>query len=151
MDVALHRDLGWFWHSWLFTTDAVDGSIQQVTTSGPSTTVTVRQDGQMPSPVVLQVHFASQGRAIRPMPNSTMTDSVTAIVTYPVDVWFGGSRTFQAELRFGARKIDKIVLDPHCRFPDRDPTDNVWPRDPMLVATTGGMFGPAACYPHKGS
>ena len=149
MDNALDRDLGWFWYSWLFTTDAVDGSIQQVTTSGPSTTVTVRQDGQMPSPVVLQVHFASQGPAIRSMPNSTMTDSVTAIVRYPVDVWFGGSRTFQAELRFGTRKIDKIVLDPHCRFPDRNPTDNVWPRDPTLVATTGGMFGPVACYPHR--
>ena len=149
MDVALHRDLGWFWHSWLFTTDAADGSIQQVATKGPSTTVTVRQDGQMPSPVVLQVHFASQGPAIRSMPNSTMTDSVTAIVRYPVDVWFGGSRTFQAELRFGTRKIDKIVLDPHCRFPDRNPTDNVWPRDPTLVATTGGMFGPVACYPHR--
>lgn len=150
MDDALHRDLGWFWYSWLFTTDAVNGSIQQVTTEGPRTAVTVRQDGQMPSPVTLQVRFTPQGPAIRPMPNSTMTDSVTAVVRYPVDVWFGGSRTFQADLRFGARKIEKIVLDPHCRFPDRDPTDNVWPRDSTLVAAGGGMFGPPACYPHKG-
>ena len=30
MDQALHRDLGWFWYSWLFTTDAVDGSIERV-------------------------------------------------------------------------------------------------------------------------
>ncbi len=28
MDNALHRDLGWFWYSWLFTTEAVDGSIE---------------------------------------------------------------------------------------------------------------------------
>jgi hypothetical protein len=111
--------------------------------------VTVRQDGQMPSPVVLQVSFAPGGPRITPMSNATMTDSVTAVVTYPVDVWFEGSRTFQADLHFGARKIEKIVLDPYCRFPDRDPTDNVWPRDPTLVAATGGMFGPAACYPHK--
>jgi hypothetical protein len=149
MNDALHRDLGWFWYSWLFTTDAVNGSIQQVTTEGARTVVTVRQDGQMPSPVVLQVSFAPRGPRIMPMSNATMTDSVSAVVTYPVDVWFEGSRTFQADLRFGARKIEKIVLDPRCRFPDRDPTDNVWPRDPTLVAATGGMFGPAACYPHK--
>lgn len=149
MNRALRRDLSWFWYSWLFTTDAVNGAIQQVTTQGSRTAVTVRQDGQMPSPVVLQVTFAPAGGRITPMPNATMTDSVTAVVTYPVDVWFDGNRTFEADLHFGTRKIEKIVLDPRCRFPDRDPTDNVWPRDPTLVAATGGMFGPAACYPRR--
>ncbi len=94
---ALGRDLGWFWYSWLFTTDAVQGSIANVVSTGAKTTVTVRQDGQMPSPVVLQVQFAPQGPAIRPMPNSQMTDSLTAVVTWPVDVWFGG----RAQLRGG--------------------------------------------------
>jgi hypothetical protein len=127
MDNALHRDLGWFWYYWLFTTESVDGSIQKVTTSGPRTTVVVRQDGQMPSPVVLAVHFAPQGTKIRAMPNSVMRDSVTAIVTYPVDVWFRGSRTFTATLDFGSRKIEQITLDPDGRFPDREVADNVWP------------------------
>src|SRR5207253_239562 len=58
MNNALHRDLGWFWYYWLFATESVDGSIQSVTTSGAKTTVLVRQDGQMPSPVVLRVQFA---------------------------------------------------------------------------------------------
>ena len=61
-----------------------------------------------------------------------MTDSVTAIVTYPVDVWFGGSRTFKATLDFGGRKIEKVTFDPFGRFPDRDTTDNVWPRTTAL-------------------
>jgi hypothetical protein len=134
MSNALHRDLGWFWYYWLFTTDAVDGSIQQVTTAGSRTTVTVRQDGAMPSPVVLKVRFAPQGPAIKPMPNSTMVDSASAIVTYPVDVWIGGNRTFAAVLDFGRRKIEKVTLDPSCRFPDRDPSDNSWPRDTTAVA-----------------
>ena len=129
MSNALGLDLGWFWYSWLFTTDAVDGSITNSTTSVSRTTVTVRQDGQMPSPVVLKVKFAPTGAAIRPMRNAMMADSVTAIVTYPVDVWFGGSRTFTAELTFGARHIERVTLDPGCRFPDRDASDNVWPRD----------------------
>jgi hypothetical protein len=55
-------------------------------------------------------------------------DSVTALVTYPVDVWFSGQRTFVAALDFGGRRIEQLTLDPGGRFPDRDPTDNVWPR-----------------------
>ena len=128
MNNALGRDLSWFWYYWLFTTDAVNESIQRVATSGGTTTVTVRQDGQMPSPVVLRVEFATSGPAISPVRNAAMLDDTTALVTYPVDVWFNGSRTFDASLAFGARQITKITLDPYRRFPDRDSRDNVWPR-----------------------
>jgi hypothetical protein len=135
MDRALGRDLGWFWYSWLFTTESVDGSIQRVATSGAKTAVTIRQDGQMPAPVVLEVGFAASGPAIRPMANGVMLDDRTALVTYPVDVWFGGSRTFTAELDFGGRAIERITLDPYGRFPDRTPADNVWP--PRVAAGDG--------------
>ncbi|MEP7086291.1 MAG: M1 family metallopeptidase [Gemmatimonadota bacterium] len=128
MSNALKKDLGWFWYYWLFSTDAVNESIDKVATVGSRTTVTVRQRGEMPSPVVLEVKLAPRGRPVRQMANSRMTDSVTAIVTYPVDVWFGGSRTFKATLDFGARAIEQIKLDPYGRFPDNDTTDNVWPR-----------------------
>ncbi len=136
MSRALKKDLGWFWYYWLFATDAVNGSIATVATVGNRITVTVRQDGEMPSPVVLRVQFAPKGQPIRRMTNSRMTDSVTAIVTYPVDVWFGGSRTFKATLDFGGRKIEKITLDPFGRFPDKDTTDNVWPR--AVALSRGG-------------
>ena len=63
------------------------------------------------------------------MPNAEMLDDKTALVTWPVDVWFSGSRTFEADLAFGPRRIEKITVDPFNRFPDRDPGDNVWPRD----------------------
>ncbi len=126
MNNALGQDLGWFWYYWLWTTESVDGSIERVMTSGSHTTVTVRQDGQMPSPVVLKVEFAPGGGSIEPMPNARMIDAATAIVTWPVDVWFGGSRTFDAGLDFGPRSIQKITLDPAGRFPDRDPSDNEW-------------------------
>jgi hypothetical protein len=106
----------------------VDGSIADVTTAGSRTTVVVRQDGQMPSPVVLKVQFAPAGPAIRPMENAKMVDDTTAVVTWPVDVWFNGSRTFEAALDFGGRSITTITLDPGCRFPDREPGDNVWPK-----------------------
>jgi hypothetical protein len=148
MDRALHRDLGWFWHYWLFTTDAVDGSIEGVHTAGSRTTVTVREDGEMPSPVVLAVHFAPSGPRILHMKNAVMVDDSTAVVTWPVDVWFGGSRTFEAHLDFGRRRIERVVFDPHCRFPDHEVSDNTWPRQPAVAAQPTGRryyFGPPAC------
>jgi hypothetical protein len=128
MDKALGRDLQWFWYYWLWTTESVDGSIASVTANGGKAVVTVRQDGQMPSPVVLKVKLASSGPTIKPMTNAKMLDDTTAIVTYPVDVWFIGNRTFQATLDFGGRAVESITLDPDGRFPDKDPSDNVWPR-----------------------
>jgi hypothetical protein len=151
MNGALKQDLGWFWYYWLFTTESVDGSIQRsTTTTGGRTTVTVRQDGQMPSPVVLQVRFASGRQPVRPMRNAVMTDSLTAVVTYPVDVWFPGSRTFDAVLDFGDRPIERITLDPSCRFPDRNPSDNVWPRSDAGQAATAGAAPVPECAARSG-
>jgi peptidase M1-like protein len=140
MNSELKQDLNWFWYYWLWTTESVDGSIANVATSGSKTTVTVRQDGQMPSPVVLKVQLAATGPAVKPMANARMVNDTTAIVTWPVDVWFSGSRTFDAALDFGGRAITTIMLDPACRFPDRQPNDNVWPK-PASPAPRNAMCG----------
>jgi hypothetical protein len=129
MNRELHRDLGWFWYYWLFTTESVDGSIGSVKTSGGRTAVTVRQNGQMPSPVVLRVEFAPGGPALKPMRNAVVKGD-SATVTWPVDVWMRGARTWTGTLDFGPRRITRITLDPDGRFPDRNPADNVWPRSP---------------------
>jgi len=59
-------------------------------------------------------------------------------------VWFNGSRTFQAVLDFGGRAIQSIQLDPGCRFPDRDPSDNVWPKPAAGAAPAGPAGGQRA-------
>ena len=140
MNKSLGQDLNWFWYYWLWTTESVDGSIADVTTAGNKTTVTVRQDGDMPSPVVLKVQFADAGPKLKPMANATLVDDKTAIVTYPVDIWFNGSRTFKATLDFG-RAVTTVTLDPNCRFPDHDPSDNVWPK-PAPGSTRAPAPGP---------
>ncbi|HUP88703.1 MAG TPA: M1 family metallopeptidase [Longimicrobiales bacterium] len=127
MNNALKQDLGWFWYYWIWSNESVDGSIQNVVVNGTSATITVRQDGQMPSPVILQVQLAAAGPAVKNVANAVMTNATTAILTYPVDVWFNGSRTFVTTVDFG-RAIEKITLDPGGRFPDRDVTDNAWPK-----------------------
>lgn len=126
MDNALGQDLGWFWYYWLFTTEAVNGSIERVRTERGKTIVTVRQDGQMPSPVVLGVEFEASGPAIKKMPNAKMTGDTSAEVRWPVDVWFDGKKEFEAVLDFGGRKVSKVTFDPNRRFPDNEPSDNEW-------------------------
>ncbi len=128
MNTALKQDLGWFWYSWLFSTESVDGSVAGMKSANGKTTVTLKQDGQMPSPVVLQVKFATSGPAIKPMKNAVMVDATTAMVTWPVDVWFAGARSYDAVLDFGGRAVESVTFDPCGRFPDRDPSDNTWPR-----------------------
>jgi peptidase M1-like protein len=128
MNRELHRDLGWFWYYWLFTTESVDESISAVNTTAGRTTVVVRQAGEMPAPIVLKVEFAGGSTPIKPM-RGAVIEGNTATVTWPVDVWAGGGRTYDAMLDLGARKIEKITLDPGGRFPDRNPLDNVWPRN----------------------
>jgi len=136
---ALGQDLGWFWYHWIWSTDAVDQSVQDVASKGTHTVVTVRQDGGMPSPVVLKVQLVGEGPAIRPMKNSVMLDDTTARVTYPVDVWFDGRRTYEADLDFGGRAITRITLDPDGRFPDGAPRDNIWPQ-PKEVQLTAALL-----------
>jgi len=152
MNKSLGQDLNWFWYYWLWTTESVDGSIADVAMSGTRATVTVRQDGQMPSPVVLKVQFAASGAKPKAVPNAKIVDDTTAVLTYPVDVWFNGSRTFKTTVDFG-RAITAITLDPGCRFPDRNPSDNVWPKPAQDKGTTrsdsagpgGGPARGAAC------
>ena len=127
MDNALHQDLGWFWYYWLFSTATVDNSITGVKTSGAQVTVSVRQDGDMPSPVVLDVTFAGKPPSVAGLKNATVSGN-TVRVTYPVDVWFDGRRTFDAVMRFSGQKITTVVVDPDQRFPDSNEADNTWPR-----------------------
>ncbi|MHC5065570.1 MAG: M1 family metallopeptidase [Planctomycetota bacterium] len=128
MSNSLEKDLGWFWYYWLWTTESVDGSIAKMEQSGDMTVVTVRQDGQMPSPIVLKVEFAEGSAKPEAMANAVMQEDGSAVVTWPVEVWFEGDWEIACELDFGGAKVEKVTLDPFGRFPDGDPGDNVWPR-----------------------
>ncbi len=131
MNDALGRDLGWFWYYWLFTTESVDGSLAGVAPSATGTSVTVRQDGQMPSPVVLKVTFTGETPSVSGLDNAWMAEDGSVIVRFPVDVWFAGDRTVDVALPFDFDTVESVVWDPLGRFPDRNPEDNVWERAGM--------------------
>ena len=123
---AVERDLGWFWHYWLFTHAGVDGSILGVEPDRRGGSVTARQDGAMPSPIVLAVQCAPGSGTARLSGPGYVLDDSTVVVTRPVDVWYPGARELTFELDIGC-EIGRVTWDPARRFPDQDACDNVWP------------------------
>ena len=117
MNNALKQDLDWFWDYWLWTTESVNGAIESVTATGGATTVTVRQDGQMPSPVVLQGAVRADGR--RDQADEQREDGGR----HDGDRHLAGRRVVQRQPhvrrrpRFRRPRDQKITLDPGCRFP----------------------------------
>ncbi|MDX2184051.1 MAG: M1 family metallopeptidase, partial [Gemmatimonadaceae bacterium] len=126
MNRSLKRDLGWFWYYWLFTTERVDGAIESATVSKTAVSVVVRQDGQMPSPVVLRVTFDGAMPTLPKLTNVRQIDAQTIEAVWPVDVWFAGARRFTASIPVRGATVKEIVLDPGKRFPDANPADNTW-------------------------
>lgn len=109
MSDYLERDLGWFWYSWLWQTASVDGSIQSVRLDGDEVVVAVRQDGDMPSPVVLDVTFTA-ARDAASVPGAATVGERTLRVTRPVEVWFDGTEEWVA-----LTEIDGVVSTPSRR------------------------------------
>ncbi len=87
----------------------------------------MRHDGDMPSPVVLEVEWKGAVRDAG-VDGGAPLGRKKLRITHPVEVWFGGARTFEA--RFEGKVVDlaKVALDPDGRFPDGAREDNVWPR-----------------------
>lgn len=128
MERSLGADLGWFWNTWLFSNEATHHALEHVRTVDGRSTFTVRHHGQMPAPIHLRVQLAAQGPAVRVPPGARTVGPLEYELTWPVEIWFDGRRSHSITLDFGGRAVQQVTLDPHARVPDRDPSDNVWPR-----------------------
>jgi hypothetical protein len=135
MQRSLGADLGWFWNTWLFTNESVDGALTDVTVDGGKAAFTVRQSGQMPSPIIVHLKVVAQGPALRLPAGARQVDATTIEFRQPVESWFDGRRAQRFELDLGGRTVEGLQLDPGRRFPDRDPSDNVWPRAATPTST----------------
>ena len=133
---AVERDLGWFWYYWLFSHATVDGSIVQVEPNARGGRVTIRQDGEMPSPIVLAAQCSPGRGPARRSGSGYVLDDSTVVVTRPVDVWFPGAAELTFDLDIGC-EIGRVTWDPARRFPDGNACDNVWPpgSQPIFVGS----------------
>jgi hypothetical protein len=113
MNHSLKRNLDWFWYEWFFTTYTTDQSIESITTSGSDAILTVRDKGDLVSPVIAALTFA---------------DGSKGTVVLGAERWFNGTRALTERIPLNGRTIKSVVLDPENRFQDLDRSDNTWPR-----------------------
>ena len=107
------RDLGWFWRTWYYETWTLDQGVESVRQQGGEVTITIRDHGEAPMPVLLTL---------------TLDDGSTISRRAPVDVWLGGSTTTTMRVDAG-RPVIRVEIDPHQHFPDVNRENNVWTRD----------------------
>jgi hypothetical protein len=107
------EDLSWFWRSWFYTTEVLDQAVDSVATvadsSGSSSNVHLRNAGQMPMPVELEL---------------VMDDGTKEQLRLPVEVWYGGS-TYTATVP-GPKKVVGVTIDPKSHYPDIRRENNRW-------------------------
>ncbi len=106
------RDLSWFWHTWFYTTAALDQAVHSVETNRDSTTIAVTSPGRAPMPVRLAL---------------TRTDGTTTRRTLPVDPWLRDADTVRVSVP-ASPPLRRVEIDPEEAFPDVDRSNQVWRR-----------------------
>ena len=109
-DRVAGRDLSWFWTTWFYQAWPLDQAIDSVSTTGDSVTITVRDRGLAPMPVLLAV---------------TRADGTVQRVTVPVATWLAGARRVQVRIARDPRVV-RVDLDPEVLFPDIDRRNQTW-------------------------
>ncbi|HEX7336341.1 MAG TPA: M1 family metallopeptidase [Gemmatimonadales bacterium] len=106
------EDLSWFWRSWFYSTDLLDQAVDSVVAASDSvgaTKVYLRNAGQMPMPVELEL---------------VMDDGSKERLSLPVEIWYGG-RSYTVSVG-GPRKVVRVTIDPKNQYPDIRRANNRW-------------------------
>jgi Peptidase family M1 domain len=107
------EDLSWFWRSWFYTTEVLDQAVDSVAivsdSTGTSSRVYLRNAGQMPMPVELEL---------------VLDDGSKVPLSLPVEVWYGGP-SYVATVP-GPTKVVGVTIDPKNVFPDIRRENNRW-------------------------
>ncbi|HEV2750355.1 MAG TPA: M1 family metallopeptidase [Gemmatimonadales bacterium] len=109
-DRVAGRDLSWFWTTWFYEAWPLDQAIDSVSTTADSVTITVRDRGLAPMPVLLAV---------------TRADGTVQRVTVPVATWLAGARRVQVRVPRDPRVV-RVDIDPEALFPDADRSNQAW-------------------------
>ncbi|KJV33162.1 M1 family metallopeptidase [Luteibacter yeojuensis] len=107
MESEAGEDLGWFWRGWYANNWQLDLAVAKVAGS----VVTIENRDQLVMPATLRVTF---------------DDKTTRDIRIPVETW-QQHKSFDLTVP-GNRKIVGAVIDPDHKVPDRDRSNNGWPR-----------------------
>jgi aminopeptidase N len=113
MENVAGEDLSWFWRGWYYTTALLDQSID-----------TVMQNDSL-GKYYLQIELRNLRTMVMPVKMElTFEDGSKARKDLPVEIWFKGNRFLSGF--FIPKKVKTILLDPESKFPDINPTNNLW-------------------------
>ena len=101
------RELGWFWHDWIYSVDRPDQAVTAITHADSGSSVTLENKGTMQLPVYLKLTYAD---------GSTETD------TLPVEMWNLGPRYVYRVAK--GKRVTKAEVDPEASMPDVDRSNN---------------------------
>ncbi|QWT21916.1 M1 family metallopeptidase [Bacillus sp. NP157] len=107
MESEAGEDLGWFWRGWYANNWQLDLAVTKV----QGAVVTIENRDQLVMPATLRVTF---------------DDKTTRDIRIPVETW-QQHKSFDVSVP-GDRKIVAAVIDPDHKVPDRDRSNNGWPR-----------------------
>ncbi|MDQ0010516.1 hypothetical protein J2T07_002706 [Luteibacter jiangsuensis] len=107
MESETGEDLGWFWRGWFENNWQLDMAVTKVEGSS----VTVENRDQLVMPATLRVTF---------------DDKTTRDIRVPVETWQQHT-SFDVSVP-GGRKVVRAQIDPDHAIPDRDRSNDTWPR-----------------------
>ena len=113
MENASGETLDWFWRGWFLNDWKIDQAVTGVDYSGSDSTqgaiITIENKEKLPMPVTVEVKEAN-GKTNR--------------VKLPVEIWMHGPVWKFHYASTG--KIEQVTIDPDQRYPDTNPSNNVW-------------------------
>jgi peptidase M1-like protein len=106
------RDLAWFWRGFIYTTAALDQSVESVKQdSAGATQVTLVNLGDAVMPVELELAYE---------------DGSSESIKLPVEIWYGGNR-YVYEAKPG-KAVASARVNPDGTLPDAVPANDSWKR-----------------------
>ncbi len=104
------QNLDYFWRGYYFETWVMDQAVESVTQEGNTTTIIIRDNGNLILPVLLSIEY-SDGR--------TQDERIDA------ETWLQGTRTASLTLDNG-KEVTKVTIDKEIYFPDVERANNTW-------------------------
>ncbi len=110
---AAGENLDWFWRGWFLNDWKIDQAVTGVDYTGndpaQGAIITIENKERLPMPVTVEVKESN---------------GTTNRVKLPVEVWMHGPVW---KFHYASTsKIEQVTIDPDLRYPDTDPSNNVW-------------------------
>ena len=122
--------LQWYKDYWMNTTKVIDYSIAEVIESGDSTSVELRNEGNLPMPVDVLITYTNNKKEMLSIPVDLMFGNKPAENSYYpwkfLPAWDWTNKSYIFKLPVKRNQIKSIEIDPSKRLADIKQSNNNW-------------------------